>query len=186
MTNHVFAESQGLSHQLVGVGVRIKQIGPVKVNVYGVGVYGSKGGVLAKVKSMKIRSAADVLDRLGKGPILSDGSIVLKLARDVKTETMAGALADAIKPRMGSADTSGLVKLKHILIEALPAGCLKNSELKFSCNPGTLGITVNGKYKGEVSSSALSKAFLATYCDAQGVSPTLRSDMASTIYGWTK
>lgn len=171
----------------MGVGVRIKQVGPIKANVYGVGLYGSKGAIIDKMRAAKCNGARDVLELMSKGALFTDGAVVLKLARAVKADTMAGALADAIQPRMKGADSSSVIKkLRSILVAALPGGCAKNAELKFSCNTGSVGITVNGKFQGTIESSALSKAFLFTYCDGQGVSPSLRSDVASTVYSWTK
>lgn len=185
-TGHKFASTLGF-WSLAGVGVRIKQIGPISAKVYAAGLYAPKGAVAAKVKAAKCKSAADVLAHMNKASLMSDGALVLKMARDVKADTMAGALSDAIKPRMGGGDASGLEKLRKIIVDALPAGCAKNSELKFVCNgSGSVQVTINGRHRGDIQSMALSQAFLATYCDKSAVSASLRGDMASNIWSWSK
>lgn len=185
-TGHKFASTQGF-WQLAGVGVRVKQLGPISAKVYAAGLYAPKGEVSAKVKSSKCTSAADVLAHMNKASLMNDGALVLKMARDVKADTMAGALSDAIKPRMGGKDAAGLEKLRKIIVDALPAGCVKNSELKFVCNgSGSVQVTINGRHRGDIQSMALSKAFLATYCDKAAVSASLRGDMAANIWAWSK
>jgi len=169
-TGVTFSDHEGFTQQVLGLGVRTK--GPFKV--YAVGLYGSRDALVQNCKGCK--SSKEVLPLLEK--FVQDGTLVLKMVRDVGSETMAGALSDAIKPRI-KGDSSALDKLRSVVVAALPTGCPKNTELKFLCSGSSVGVSVNGQKKGDISSSALSKAFIKTYVDEHAVSASLRDDIAN-------
>jgi len=180
-TGHKFADARGFpSSALLGAGVRVKQIGPVAAKVYAVGLYSSRDSAVKSCRGCK--SAKEVLARLGD--VVQSGTVVLKMSRDVGAETMASALSEAIKPRMGGKDLKSCESLRVLVAGSLPKGCAKNTELAFACSGGGVGVCVNGQSKGSVSSSTLSKAFLKTYLDAKAVSPSLSAKVASNIFDW--
>jgi hypothetical protein len=47
-------------NDLVGTGIRIKQIGPIKAKVYSTGLYASKGALIGKCKGIKCKSASEL------------------------------------------------------------------------------------------------------------------------------
>ena len=178
-TGHAFASTIGFPpSELLGAGVRVKQIGPVAAKVYAVGLYASRGHAVSSCRGCK--SVKEVLARLGD--VVQSGTVVLKMSRDVGAETMASALSDAVKPRMGGKDINACESLRKLVVCSLPKGCAKNTVLAFACSGGGVGVCVNGQNKGSVSSSILSKAFIRTYLDAKAVSPSLRENLASSIF----
>lgn len=186
LTGHNYPDMSGFN-SLIGVGVRIKQVGPIAAKVYSAGLYVSKFHVASKCKALKCKSPSELLAHKSFAEsIFSDGQIVLKMARDVKSETMASALSDAVSPRMGGKDSDRLEKLRSMIIEALPNGCNNKAELKFSCSATNVGVTIDGKSRGQIQSSVLSSALLRTYTDAKAVSPTLRENIAKTAFSWAK
>jgi Chalcone isomerase-like len=180
-TGHKFNDAIGFpSSALLGAGVRVKQIGPVAAKVYAVGLYSSRDSAVKSCKGCK--SAKEVLAKLGD--VVQSGTVVLKMSRDVGAETMASALSEAIKPRMGGKDINSCESLRILVAGSLPKGCAKNTILAFACSGGGVGVCVNGQNKGSVSSSTLSKAFMKTYLDEKAVSPSLREKVASNIFDW--
>jgi len=176
-----FADSVGFpATPLLGVGVRVKQVGPVSAKVYGVGLYSSKVDK-AKAKGKSVTELKTVL-----ADVVTEGTVVLKMARDVASETMASALADSVRPRLGGKDATSLAKFGTLIKEGAPNGCSKNTVLQFTCSGGSVGCSINGKSQGSVSSSSLSKALLSTYLDRNAVSPSLAEDVAKTLSSWNK
>jgi hypothetical protein len=165
---------------LLGVGVRVKQVGPVSAKVYGVGLYSSK---VDKAKA-KGKSASVLKTILAE--VVTEGTVVLKMARDVASETMASALADSVRPRLGGKGSAELEKFGSMIKAGAPNGCGKNTVLQFTCSGGSVGCSINGKSQGSVSSSSLSKALLGVYLDKNCVSQSLAEDVAKTISSWNK
>jgi len=180
-TGATFADSLGFpATPLLGVGVRVKQVGPVSAKVYGVGIYSGKVDK-AKTKGKSISDLKAIL-----ADVVTEGTVVLKMARDVASETMASALADSVRPRLGGKDATSLAKFGTLIKEGAPYGCSKNTVLQFTCSGGSVGCSINGKSQGSVSSSSLSKALLSTYLDRNAVSPSLAEDVAKTLSSWNK
>jgi Chalcone isomerase-like len=177
-TGQTFADSVPFAQELLGVGVRTK--GPFKV--YAVGLYSNRAKVAAKAKG---KSEADVKRHLPE--IIYDGTLTLKMARDVASETMTSALSEAVRPRMGGKDR-GQLDAFGVLIKkgAGPAGCKKGTTLTFACSSGSVSCIINGKNQGQIASSALSKALLATFTDSNAVSGSMKADVSSTICSWSK
>lgn len=85
----------------------------------------------------------------------------------VGAEKMASSLVDAVKPRCG--DAKAVADFKDLMVQALPDGCKKNTELCFATGGGKLGLSVNGKSRGSVASKPLCKAFCGVYTDKSAV-----------------
>lgn len=176
---------------LVGVGVRVKVIGPIKAKVYATGIYAPRGQVSSKCKGISCKDSND----LAKSKAFSNAfvkssfekNIVLKMARTVGSEKMVDAIADAVKPRMKGKDSGALEKFQSILLNSLGEdGAKNNMVLGFRTSGKKLSVSINGKHKGDISSSPLCEAFVGVYMDDKSVSPALVSDCANTVYGWLK
>lgn len=102
-TKHAYKETSNFGLQklsLAGVGVRVKQIGPIAAKVYSAGVYLDKNSICVKCKGLK--EFDDVLEDSS-----SSKTIVLRMARSVAAETMVTAIGESVRPRMKGKDASG-------------------------------------------------------------------------------
>ena len=45
-------------------------------------------------------------------------------------------------------------------------------------------VSIDGKIKGQVQSKDLCDAFLGVYVDDKAVSPSLKNNIAKTVFGW--
>lgn len=188
-TGLAFPESSGTfpALSLAGVGVRVKQVGPVAAKVYAVGVHVPRSSVVGRLRALRSKSGQDVEKHLA-AVIGQDAHFTLKMARDVKSETMASALADAIKPRMQGKDGAALQSLEKLILGSFTStggSCKKGAELKFTCGKSSVGVTINGSKRGDVSSAVLSRAFIQTYTDTNSVSASLRQSLGATLFGWS-
>ena len=183
-TNTKFPSQSKSGLSLVGVGVRVKQIGPIAAKVYSLGIYGQKNAIASKCKAMKCKSSKELLAHKSFSDLFASGDIVLKMVRSVKVETFTEALSGAIKPRMGGKDMDAVVKFSKIFTDALPNEITKNTEVKLTCSGGGVDVTINGKNSGSVSSAILSKAMIQTYTDKNAVSPSLREDVSKNVINW--
>ena len=176
-TGVTFLETSGMtSLQLAGTGVRAK--GPIKV--YAVGMHIPRSQVAAKVKALKPKTANDVEKELPK--LISEAHITLKMVREVAATTMASALSDAVAPRMQGRDAAACKSFEKLILAG--GACKKGQEIKFFCSKSAVGVSINGKKQGDVSSAALSKALIGTYTDKGAVSGSLKSSLAATLLTW--
>jgi hypothetical protein len=108
-----------------------------------------------------------------KGPIKVyavgryDKGFLLKMKMGVGAEKMSNALVDAVKPRCS--DNAAVDQFKELMVSGLPDGCKKGMELGFDTSGGKLGLTVNGRGRGSVSSRKLCGAFEGVYTDSKAV-----------------
>ena len=108
-----------------------------------------------------------------KGPIKVyavgryDKGFLLKMKMGVGAEKMSNALVDAVKPRCS--DGAAVDQFKELMVSGLPGGCKKGMELGFDTSGGKLGLTVNGRGRGSVSSRKLCGAFEGVYTDSKAV-----------------
>ena len=171
----VFADKKdGLD--LAGLGIRKK--GPI--NVYSVALYAAKAPC---VKDCNNCEEYKMPAKVAEGNYAKE--IVLKMSRSVGAEKMAGAISDAVAPRMKGKDMVVLNELKEAMSAGLSGGCKTGTLLSFKAPSKTKMIfSVNGKAQADLNSAALVTAFLNTYVDSKCVSPTLKSDLCTTIRGW--
>jgi len=86
---------------------------------------------------------------------------------------------------MKGKDAGALEKFQSILLKSLgDDGAKNNMELGFRTSGKKLGISINGKHKGDISSSPLCEAFVGIYMDEKTVSPALKSACAETVFKW--
>ena len=108
-----------------------------------------------------------------KGPIKVyavgryDKGFLLKMKMGVGAEKMSNALVDAVKPRCS--DGAAVDQFKELMVSGLPDGCKKGMELGFDTSGGKLGLSVNGRGRGSVSSRKLCGAFEGVYTDSKAV-----------------
>lgn len=142
-TKHVFSENDsGLS--LAGVGVRVKQIGPIKAKVYAAGFYVDKNSVKSACSGSTCKTSSELAASSSFNNAVTDPknkNIILKMARTVGAETMVAALADSVKPAMGGKDTTKLKEFEGILLKSLKDTGAKNGMVfKFKSSSGIVYI----------------------------------------------
>lgn len=176
---------------LAGVGVRVKQIGPIAAKVYSTGVYVDRTAVIGKVKAIlsKSKTYKDVLhskefdEKLVESD--ADKTIVLRMTRDVAGSTMTNAISESVKPRMKGKDKDALKKFSDILKKGLKDGAKKNTQFRFeNCGNQRLVVSIDGTKWGSVTSPTLCKAFTDVYLGHSGVSHTLKESVAKTFHSW--
>ena len=126
------------------------------------------------------KSGGGSLTRLGvrtKGPIkvyavgLYEGggaqTFMLKMSYGVGAQKMSSALSDALKPRIG--DAKLISDFETTLVQGLPDGAPKGTELVFGTGGGKLSLAVNGNKVGSIASKPLAAAFANIYCDNNAV-----------------
>jgi len=175
-----FKENSG-GLELAGVGARYKKIGPVGVKVYGVGAYFNTKAALKQISEYKSKkSDSKFFSALSNASF--EKKIVLKMARTVGSETMAEALAESIRPRM-SEDVEKVDQFQSILLKGLTSdgSAKKGTQFDFLSSFGKFTVAINGKKAGEIYSSSLCNAFIATYLDEKGVSPSLKNSISKTL-----
>ncbi|GHP02855.1 hypothetical protein PPROV_000161000 [Pycnococcus provasolii] len=144
----------------VGAGVRVKKIGPVRVKVYAVALYVDANGA----------KAANDAENLMTGSY--ERKVVVKLVRNVKADTFWGALADALRPRMGAKAFEGSEASKKLKDFFHEAGKLENGSavtLHWK-KPSELCVGANGK-KVSIASKELATALFDVYLGKDPVSP---------------
>lgn len=172
-------------NQLLGTGIRVKKIGPVKVNVYAVGIYADAGKATSELS--KYSSAADLSKNAGfyQDSITSpfEKTLVLKMARKVGTETMVEALTDAVKPRMGGAGQQQLADFQSMLLSAVSkqGAAVKGMQFGFVCKPGNVCVSIDGKEAGSIASDQLRNSLLDVYLGSDSVSPPAKQSFAAGI-----
>jgi len=172
--------------ELAGVGVREKKIGPVKVKVYGVGMYMDEKSALSDLAEFAGKAVSAVKSNQGFfSKIVSGGygkTIELKMARTVGSETMAAALAEAVLPRM-KGDAATVKTFEELLVSGLSGdgSALKGTSLTFGANGSSLEVSINNKKVGDIASATLCNAFVDVYLGKDGVSPALKESIAENI-----
>jgi len=178
-----FASTRGLGLSLCGEGTRSK--GPIKV--YTVALYFDKNAIVNAVKKLKGKKGSELASSRDFENAIINGNIgrhiVLKMARNVSGTTMAGAIADSVKPRMKGKDSTQLKDFQNILISSLKDGAKSGMTLSFE-GTSSLTVKINGNKKGEVKSPTLCKAFLDVYVGKDCVSSSLKSSLANTVASW--
>ena len=192
-TKHVYNDNlpQGLSRlSLAGVGVRVKQIGPIAAKVYSTGIYVDKAAVLSKCKHLNCKNEKELANSKGFGDAFvespSSKSIVLRMARTVGAETMVNAVAESVRPRMKGKDLPALDKFQSVLLDGLKNGGAKTNMVFRFENSGNskLTIVIDGNKRGTITSPTLCKAFTSVYMGPGGVSPSLKENCAKTVLSW--
>uniref|UniRef100_A0A7S3PUE9 Chalcone isomerase domain-containing protein n=1 Tax=Chaetoceros debilis TaxID=122233 RepID=A0A7S3PUE9_9STRA len=159
----------GLS--LFGVGVRKK--GPIKV--YSVGMYASSAArdalsSLSKTAD-RVKALASLQSSVKANP---PTSFLLKMNFKVGAEKMASAIADSVSPRHNN--VNDVEELKTLIFDGVSAkgAATKGTTFQFDCANSGVGVSVDGKKQGQVSSAGLAQSFCDVYLDDKCVSSALR------------
>ena len=167
---------------LVGVGVRKKAI----INVYSVAMYSSPS-VLEAVSVFKkgqkeeaqtaLRDAARSFDV--SSPLTS---FVLEMTFKADGKTIAGAIADSVKPRYGGSDDN-VKELESLIFEGVKSKggqASKGTIFRFDCSASGVTVIVDGDEQGEVECETLGSAFVDVFLDDKAVSPKLVESCVNT------
>lgn len=187
-TKHTYKETSNFGLQklsLAGVGVRVKQIGPIAAKVYSTGVYLDKSAISSQCKGLTEYEDALVESSSSK-------TIVLRMARSVAAETMVSAIGESVRPRMKGKDATALAKFQDVLLAGLKktksGGAKEGTVFRFD-NSGNnkLTVMIDGATvaQGTISSGALCRAFTSVYLGKDCVSPSLKQSCVKTILAWT-
>jgi len=180
-TKIAFADSRN-GQPLVGVGVRKK--GPIKV--YGVGLYVDRLGsklALSKFSKHKVEELSAAFFEALTGSF--GKTIVIKMAFGVSKEKIASALAESVQSRMGGSGGDALAAFERVVLDGCAAHAggraSAGTEFSFGVRGNSIGVSVNGKASGTISSAPLCRAFLNCYFDGKSVAPALRSTCAEGV-----
>eukprot|EP00956_Cyclotella_meneghiniana_P044794 scaffold336271_cov99-Cyclotella_meneghiniana.AAC.1 len=170
---------------LVGVGVRKKAI----INVYSVAMYSSVSvleAVSVYTKQQKeeaqiaLRDAARSFD--ASSPITT---FVLQMTFKADGKTIAGAIADSVKPRYGGQEAN--VKLLESLIfegvKSKGGQATKGTIFRFDCSDKGVSVSVDGDEQGTVECETLGASFVDVFTDDKAVSPKLVDNCVDTWSG---
>lgn len=176
------AKLAGKSLDLLGFGVRVKQLGPVAVNVYSVGLYSEAaklgGGSLKPWRgktAKELGKAPDFYSALAAAP--QTKVLLLKFARGVG----AAKVADALSAVPG-VDKATLDEFQALLLGLLGAnGAAKGDTLSLAWGGGKAEVVVSmrGAATGKVASKQLPAALFGMFLDKASVSPPLKTSIAA-------
>ena len=171
---------------LVGVGVRKKAI----INIYAVAMYSSPStfealspfsrGKQKKEAQMILRNAARTF-----GPSSPATTFVLEMTFKADAETIAGAIADSVKPRY-SGSPSDVKKLETLIVEGVRSTggkTTKGTTFRFDCTENGVKVSVDGNEQGLASFQGIGSAFVDVFMDEKAVSPQLIESCLDTCRG---
>ena len=171
---------------LVGVGVRKKAI----INVYSVAMYASPSvlealSVFPKGKQKKeaqvaLRDAARSFDN--SSPTTS---FVLEMTFKADGKTIAGAIADSVKPRYSGSENNvcGLESLIFEGVKSKGGQASKGTIFRFDCTAVGVTVSVDGNNQGHINCDKLGSAFVDVFTDEKAVSPKLVDSCIETWSG---
>eukprot|EP00640_Fibrocapsa_japonica_P004391 CAMPEP_0113941548 /NCGR_PEP_ID=MMETSP1339-20121228/7440_1 /TAXON_ID=94617 /ORGANISM="Fibrocapsa japonica" /LENGTH=226 /DNA_ID=CAMNT_0000945723 /DNA_START=71 /DNA_END=751 /DNA_ORIENTATION=- /assembly_acc=CAM_ASM_000762 len=176
--------------EVVGVGIRVKKIGPVKVKVYAAGMYFDFKPALGALMKFGEKGVEQTGEQLAKKQAFFDSivsgtfgkTVVLNMARGVAKETMVNALSESVKPRMKS-NIADVSTFEDMLLSGLSedGSAKKGMEFAFSTENTKLSMAIDGKKVGVIDSKPLCEAFMSVYLDNTAVSPALKESIANNL-----
>jgi len=168
---------------LVGVGVRKKAI----INIYAVALYSSLSvlealspfprGKQKKEAQTALRNAARTF-----GPSSPTTSFVLEMVFNADAQTIAGAIAEGVKPRY-SGSPSNVKELENLIIEGVKSKggqATKGTIFRFDCTAEGVRVSVDGNEQGKASFEGMGSAFVDVFTDSKAVSPQLVDSCLNT------
>lgn len=97
------------------------------------------------------------------------GYFLLKMNMDVNAQKMSSALVDALSTRCQACGESDIKDFESLLLEGLPNGAKKGTQLLFGTVGRKLTVTINDKSIGNINSKELAAAFANIYTDKNAV-----------------
>eukprot|EP00571_Detonula_confervacea_P004338 CAMPEP_0172320844 /NCGR_PEP_ID=MMETSP1058-20130122/41591_1 /TAXON_ID=83371 /ORGANISM="Detonula confervacea, Strain CCMP 353" /LENGTH=1076 /DNA_ID=CAMNT_0013036199 /DNA_START=99 /DNA_END=3329 /DNA_ORIENTATION=+ len=171
---------------LAGVGVRKKAI----INVYAVAMYSSPPafealspfprGKQKKEAQAALRNAARTF-----GPSSPTTSFVLEMVFKADAQTIAGAIAEGVKPRY-SGSPSNVKELETLIIEGVKSKggqATKGTIFRFDCTGDGVRVSVDGNNQGVASFEGMGSALVDVFLDDKAVSPQLVDSCLDTWCG---
>lgn len=167
-SNTLFPMRMG-SAELAGMGVRVKKIVFVSVQVYSVGLYLDKSTASEFLTSYASQPKYSEDSNLYNAIMGDDLGKTLRLVmvRTVTGDQMGSALSEAIKSRLTPGNEAAFDQFKRMF--SMP-GLKTGTEIKFAYAPGgTLTTSIDGKDVGVISSKPLSKALFDIFLGENAV-----------------
>ena len=166
---------------LVGVGVRKKAI----INVYAVGVYSSPSAMEALSpysKGKQKKEAQTALNNAARTFSASSPktSFVLEMTFKADSATLAGAIADSIKPRYEGSDAD-VKGLETLIVDGVSGQAIKGTILRFDCSEDGVSVSIDGVLQGTAKFKGLGSSFVDVFLDDKAVSPQL---VDSCLHTW--
>lgn len=171
---------------LVGVGVRKKAI----INVYAVGVYSSPSAMEALSGYPKGKQKLEAQTALNNAARTFSASspktsFVLEMTFNADAATIAGAIAESIKPRYDGSDADVKV-LETLIVDGVKSQggkANKGTILRFDCSEDGVSVSIDGVVQGTAKFKGLSSSFVDVFLDNKAVSPQLVDSCLNTWCG---
>lgn len=168
---------------LVGVGVRKKAI----INVYAVGVYSSPSAMEALSPYPKGKQKLEAQTALNNAARTFSASspktsFVLEMTFTADAATIAGAIADSIKPRYDGSDADVKV-LETLIVDGISGKANKGTILRFDCSEDGVSVSIDGVVQGTAKFKGLGSSFVDVFLDDKAVSPQLVDSCLNTWCG---
>uniref|UniRef100_A0A6U4UE85 Chalcone isomerase domain-containing protein n=1 Tax=Hemiselmis andersenii TaxID=464988 RepID=A0A6U4UE85_HEMAN len=162
-------------HELAGTAIRVKKIAFVPIQVYAVGLYVDPKS-LGELKAWKARSHSDLSkDSALFRALLKDNKLTktlrLVMVRTVTGEQMGSAISEAVESRLPHNQDGECKQAFAGLKGMFSAPSLKTgTEILFRWSPGgKLGVTMDGKDAGLLSSEALAASLFDVFLGEKAV-----------------
>mmetsp|Transcript_10705 Transcript_10705/g.22994 ORF Transcript_10705/g.22994 Transcript_10705/m.22994 type:complete len:1161 (+) Transcript_10705:103-3585(+) len=171
---------------LVGVGVRKKAI----INVYAVALYSSISAIEAlspfpRNKQKKDSQAALCNAARTFTPSSPTTTLVLEMVFKADAQTIAGAIAEGVKPRYRG-PASDVKELESLIINGVKSKggqATKGTVFRFECTGEGVGVSVDGNLQGVANFEGMGSAFVDVFTDSNAVSPQLVDSCLNTWCG---
>lgn len=170
---------------LVGVGVRKKAI----INVYSVAMYSSVSvleAVSVYTRKQKQEAQMALRDAARSFDVLSPmTTFVLQMTFKADGKTIAGAIADSVKPRYGGQEAN-VKQLESLIFEGVRSKggqATKGTIFRFDCSAKGVSVRVDGDEQGTVECETLGASFVDVFTDDKAVSPKLVDNCVDTWSG---
>ena len=170
---------------LVGAGVRKKAI----INVYSVAMYSSVSvleAVSVYTKKQKQEAQMALRDAARSFDVLSPmTTFVLQMTFKADGKTIAGAIADSVKPRYGGQEAN-VKQLESLIFEGVRSKggqATKGTIFRFDCSAKGVSVRVDGDEQGTVECETLGASFVDVFTDDKAVSPKLVDNCVDTWSG---
>jgi len=166
---------------LVGVGVRKKAI----INVYAVAMYSSPPTLEALSPFAKGKQKKDAQTALRNSAREVNTSFVLEMTFKADAETIAGAIAEGVKPRY-SGSPSDVKELETLIIEGVKSKggqATKGTIFRFDCTKQGIKVSVDGNEQGLANFDGIGSALVDVFMDDKAVSPQLVDSCLDTWSG---
>ena len=172
---------------LAGLGVRAKKLlGPLKINIYSVGIY-VDGPAVKKALSSKYKEKSE--GDISKDPklfeeIISSSSYEKSLRLvisygNLKRSQFLDALQERLEPKLAKAGEKGTIDAFKKLFDDV--SFKKGSEIVFVQEGGKLVTKIDGKSKGTIASTSLCGALFDIYLGSDPVAPEAKTSFGKTI-----